>query len=440
MRKRLLLLVFIATSLCHAAFAQTITITTTNTPSVCYNDGTLTINASGGTGPYIDSIISGPTNPNLTYPIALPSGQNHFINLPHGTFTIRVHDAAGHVGTFTAVVGGSYVFPSMTLSSFGTSVTATRTPGTGRPPFQYALSSTSANSGFGPYQSSGSFGTFGHLCRGTYWVRILDSCGNIFTDNITLYYQNTVNVNCVNFDAHTANISASGVPPITYRAYDQSGNLIATSSTGVFPTLPPRSLYTFTATDSCGVTGTTLQVTEPTATYGVVNPFDSTIRLADISGNYSFPPFILTCLNCAPPQADTLLSYSHGSHPILFTGISLDSTYYISFTDGCDHTIRIDTVGPGAGGGGGFGGGSGGFTPTSCNSMQVYFTDVNGTHIPSSQIDSVVLWDGTHWTTSYNGIFTHIPVTGGSVQDTIIGYLHGGLRSILTLHVNVPFS
>ncbi|MCW3124781.1 MAG: large protein, partial [Bacteroidetes bacterium] len=42
--------------------------------------------------------------------------------------------------------------------------------------------------------------------------------------------------------------------------------------------------------------------------------------------------------------------------------------------------------------------------------------------------------------TSYNGIFTHIPVTGGSVQDTIIGYLHGGLRSILTLHVNVPFS
>ena len=80
----LALLLFVA----GRGISQGISISTTNTPSICYNDGTLTVNASGGIGPYTDSILSGPNNPNLTYPIALPIGRDTFIDLPQGSFTL----------------------------------------------------------------------------------------------------------------------------------------------------------------------------------------------------------------------------------------------------------------------------------------------------------------------------------------------------------------
>jgi len=54
-----------------SGYSQSISITTTSTPSICYNDGSLTINATGGTAPYTDSIISGPSGPNLTCRMAV---------------------------------------------------------------------------------------------------------------------------------------------------------------------------------------------------------------------------------------------------------------------------------------------------------------------------------------------------------------------------------
>lgn len=273
-----------------SAFAQTISITTSNTASVCYNDGTLTVNATGGTAPYIDSILSGPTNPNLSYPIGLPSGQNVFTNLPHGTFTIRVHDAAGHNGTFTASVGGTYEFPTDTLylkSAFNfqtgldTIICNVRT-GTGKSPFKYAISSTGANTGFGPYQNGNHFT---HLCNGQYWVRVIDSCGNIFTNTITVNTSVYTYPSCYNIAAGSATLKPiGGVPPYTYTIRDTQGHVVSTNQTGIFSGISLLSSYSIT--DSCGRTFSGI-FNVPNPTYSETCPFDSSVYVNLLT----LPPF-----------------------------------------------------------------------------------------------------------------------------------------------------
>jgi len=234
--------------LCASGYGQ-ITITTSNTPSICYNDGSLTVNASGGTAPYSYTITAGPSNPNITYPITLPTGQNTFNNLPHGTYTIVVTDGTGNTGTFNASVGGTYQFPSMTFDT-------TFIPGIiclasgGLPPYQYAVSSTGANTGFGPYQSSD---TFAMLCPGRYWLRVRDSCQNIFTNLTTFSYQIYDTFGCINFSKGFMTVGGiEGHPPYTYSFMENSGTTI-NNNTGNFTGLPGYFSGTLTVTDSCGV-------------------------------------------------------------------------------------------------------------------------------------------------------------------------------------------
>ena len=97
----------------NIAYSQGISLSTSSTPSICYNDGTIAAKASGGVAPYSYSIISGPVHPNLNYPVILPLGSDTFIDLPHGAFSIVVTDAASHIDTFSASVGGTYQFPGL---------------------------------------------------------------------------------------------------------------------------------------------------------------------------------------------------------------------------------------------------------------------------------------------------------------------------------------
>src|SRR4051812_38725958 len=101
-----LLYTLLAFFLALGASAQVVITDSTTTPSICFNDGTIHVAASGGTGPYTFSITSGPSYPNITYPIALPPLSSTFVTLPRGTYTIRVVDAAGNMSIATATVGG----------------------------------------------------------------------------------------------------------------------------------------------------------------------------------------------------------------------------------------------------------------------------------------------------------------------------------------------
>ncbi|MCW3125002.1 MAG: repeat-containing protein [Bacteroidetes bacterium] len=429
MRKRIPLLLIAIVAICNNVWAQTITVTTTNTPSICYNDGSLTVNATGGTAPYIDSIISGPTNPNLVYPIGLPSGQNHFINLPHGSFTIRVHDAAGHVGTFTASVAGTYVFPAMTLSTFGSQVNCIRTPGAGRSPVQYAISSTGANAGFGTYQSED---TFARLCNGTYWVRMRDSCGNIFTDNILVQYYITLPPLCVNFNTGTATLQAyNGVGPYTYRALDNDYTILDSNTTGVFtglPTAVPYHTYLFSVTDACGAGDQTNQLSPPDPYYTVSCPYDSMLKLTYLFGNINFPPYVFTCLNCTPVRSDTVYSSVRNSVDTLFRGLNQNTAYYIRLTDRCGTTVT-DTITT---------------TPalnmlvrqTACNGIAVYFKYDDGTVIPQSSVDSVLLKHNNQWIRSLDGRFDHLATS--YAYDSVLGYIHGGCRASAAWPIEIP--
>ncbi|MCW3125001.1 MAG: hypothetical protein JWO03_659 [Bacteroidetes bacterium] len=416
MRKRIPLLLIAIVAICHTVWAQTITVTTTNTPSICYNDGSLTVNATGGTAPYIDSIISGPTNPNLTYPIALPSGQNHFINLPSGSFTVRVHDAAGHVTTVSASVAGNYQFPLMTLTTSGSKITATRTPGTGRSPVQYCISSTGPNSGFSAYQNADTF----HACNGNHWVRMRDSCGNIYTDNVYVTYTMDIQVICINFDdsvSQALSVASGGVTPYTYycngtpNTFD--GNFSHLYNIG--------NVLTFSVTDACGVSASKGTYSRPVPSYYASCPYDSTIKITNIQEAH-FPPFIATCLNCSPVQVDTILGYTSGSGTVLtaFHNLQHGVSYLIRFVDACG-TSRLDTVYS---------------TPlegmrariTSCSSIAFSFYSLHdGTTIPLSSMDSIAFraYNGASaiwYHGNHTGEFTHIPNFG----DSVIGYVHGG--------------
>ncbi|MCW3126676.1 MAG: hypothetical protein JWO03_2334 [Bacteroidetes bacterium] len=276
--------------------ASGISATTSSTPSICSNDGTLTVNPSGGASPYTLTLLSGPVIPNNTYPVVLATGLFTFGGLPSGTFTIVVTDNVGISDTLTGSVGGNYQFPSLAfnIASIGT-IIATVTGG--RPPFQYTLSSTGSNTGFGPYQTSD---TFTNLCPGNYWIRVIDSCGNIYTNEVTFTNTITATIHCMNFFQGALDVTAAGgTPPYTYSLAG------VTNTSGNFTTLPAYFSGNLLITDACGVQFGEY-IAPPVPNFTETCPPDSVIYLSGFS--YPISPTTLTfsCIDCTPPQSVTL--------------------------------------------------------------------------------------------------------------------------------------
>ncbi len=426
MIRTLFLLFIFMSALALPSYTQ-IHVIASSTPSICYNDGTLIIHASGGTGPYTDSILSGPTNPNLIYPIALPVGRDTFIDLPHGNFSISVHDAAGHTLTFPASVGGTYEFPNDSLYQAG-SYTNSDTlfclvdSSTGRLPYQYAISSTGSNSGFGPYQSQN---YFAHLCQGEYWVRLRDSCGNIYTSS----YNVTDNVYaypvCYNIQAGTATIEAAyGIPPFTFSILNNNGNTIASNRTGVFTALSYSPYYYYNVSDSCGTTFTSWYQL-PNPQYEAVCPFNGTVFNTVFD---QFLPIAYECVNCTPVQYDTINS---GNYASLFHNLQLNHTYIIKMTDACGNivldtttispTINISTYN------------------TSCRGFQATCHFPNGAPVPWSDIDSIVLiYNGIRYV-STNGQFNGLPNwIANFVNDSIEVFTSIGCNTRIAFTPQIP--
>jgi gliding motility-associated-like protein len=282
---------------CQKLWAVTVSATSISTPSICYNDGSLTMTGAGGTGPYIYTITSGPSNPNIIYPIVLPAGISLFGGLPAGTYTVQIKDALGNIGTVSATVGGHYQFPSLSFNTSALPNTIITTETGGLAPFSYAISSTGSNTGFGPFQSSD---TFSHLCPGTYWIRVVDTCGNIYTDEVIFAVTITATISCINFSKGELSVTASGgTAPYTYSIDSM------TNTTGNFSGLPSYFADSLVITDACGVRYTQY-LAPPNLNIVQLCPYDSVLYASGISYPISPDTFTFICLNCLPPQSVTV--------------------------------------------------------------------------------------------------------------------------------------
>ncbi|MCW3128315.1 MAG: hypothetical protein JWO03_3973, partial [Bacteroidetes bacterium] len=193
----------------------------------------------------------------------------------------------------------------------------------GKPPFRYAISSTGSNSGFGAYQSSNIF----CICTGHYWVRVLDSCSNIFTTaqidvNIPAPQISLTASTSGTLDSIFTTLTAGGAAPYTYHL--SSGGQSVTNSTGIFAVPKSCKPDTITVTDRCG-----------TRTQEVINPH----------------PLILNGIsNCA--TGDALISIGHDAlgpftitgsggtqtthgYNVSVNGLPLNQTYTFNVTDSC---------------------------------------------------------------------------------------------------------
>ena len=171
-------LILLLCAFCYLTSYSQITLTGSSIESRCQSSGSITINASGGSSPYLYEIISGP----VTRPQQSP---NVFNGLQAGSYTVRVTDNLSATNTIVQTVDGNYVLPSATFtpqeeSCLGNDGQITINA-SGRFPFSYELVAPSPVI-VGPQTSN----LFTGLVAGNYDIRITDSCGNFITQGYTL--------------------------------------------------------------------------------------------------------------------------------------------------------------------------------------------------------------------------------------------------------------
>jgi gliding motility-associated-like protein len=324
--------------LASKADGQALVITdSATTPSLCFNTGTIAVAASGGTGPYTFTITGGPSYPNITYPIGLPPLTDTFFTMPKGEYTIKVVDAAGNVSYATATVAGDYEFPILTPIIDG-SYCIEVTEEYGKPPYEYAISTTSANAGFGSYQASPIF----CVCTGHYWIRVLDSCSNIFT---TTQVSVTIPDPAISLTASTraafdtiyTDVFTNSAPPYSYHLKD--GNISITNTTGVF--VVPKSCHpdTVTLTDRCGTTAVAIISPHPLSVSGISDCTTGDAVLTIDSA--ALGPFVIT-------GSGITGSLNTHNYVIDLTGLPIGSPYSFVITDSCgnvdDVTLPCSTI------------------------------------------------------------------------------------------------
>lgn len=421
MKRLILSFLFILTICHHDLHAQGINLTATSTPSICYNDGSIAAKATGGTSPYSYSIIAGPVHPNLNYPIILPLGSDTFIDLPHGTFSLAVVDAVGARDTISASVGGTYQYPTLTFDTTSIPGIIALVSG-GRAPYQYAISSVSSNSGFSAYQQSN---IFDKECPGQYWIRVIDSCGNIYTSVVSFSYSLSHSSSCINYSQGLLNVTGlGGHAPYTYNIDGQTNN------TGSFTNLPRYFSGYLTITDSCGIQNSVfckdldLYLTPNCST-------DSDFSYLQ----WSYMSITLTCASCNPPQ--TFATYYPAFYNNIFSHLNLDTTYTVvaTYSEGCG----VDTANV--------------IFPASnpqyivtilnCHTFMVWISDYGGNLIPN--IDSFVLSYasgariGTYFTDTFSTFPNGAPLFSDSsyVVTAYIAQTCGG--RIINANVNIGF-
>jgi gliding motility-associated-like protein len=224
-----------------------------NVSTIGGNDGSVTVDGSGGTPPYLYSLDGG---------IFQASGT--FNSLTAGNYTVTVQDLS--LCSFDVPVSITQPFIPLTgaitsqtdVLCFGNAtgnVTVTGIDGVA--PYEYCLNG-------GTYQSSGTFST---LTAGTYTVTIRDAYSNTFNVLVTITQPLAVlsvatskdDVNCNGSSDGVAVALASGGTGIYNYSWNTTPIQIADTATGLKP-----GTYTVTATDAnaCTITAD-VTITEP---------------------------------------------------------------------------------------------------------------------------------------------------------------------------------
>ncbi len=374
------------TTTCSAVVTQpaplTCSITSTNETCNEFDDGTVTITASGGTSPYVYD--DGTTT----------NTDGIFTGLAAGTYNVTITDANGCTTTCSAVVTQpdpltcSITSASEICNEFddGT-VTATASGGTS--PYVYDDGTTTNTDG-----------VFTGLAAGTYNVTITDAngctttCGAVVMqpDPLTCSITST-NETCNEFDDGT--VTATAIGGTSPYVYDDG---TTTNTDGVFTSLAAGT-YNVTITDANGCTTTcSAVVTQPdpltcsiTSTNETCNEFDDGTVTATAIGGTS--PYVYD---------DGTTTNTDG----VFTGLAA-GTYNITITDanGCTTTCNAEVTQP---------------DPLTCtitimNETCNEFDDGTVTATAIGGTSSYVYDDGT--TTNTDGIFTGL--AAGTYNITI---------------------
>ena len=179
-----------------------ITATSSTTPTSCSgsNNGTITVNASGGALPYQYTLNGG-----------APQSSNVFAGLAAGNYSVRVIDANGCFTTLSITINpgtplNATVVKTDITCNGGTNGTITVNISNGAPPYQYSLDNIA-------WQTSNSF--FG-LAWGTYTVYYRDNnaCSN--SQSITIFQPPILDVTATSlfprcFGNNDGSITANGL-------------------------------------------------------------------------------------------------------------------------------------------------------------------------------------------------------------------------------------
>ncbi|MFZ1528948.1 MAG: hypothetical protein WAT19_09360, partial [Ferruginibacter sp.] len=234
-----------------------VTILNSNGPALTYtstnaecgnNNGSITLNVTGGTSPYQYSINGG----------AYQSG-NFFTGLVAGIYTITVNDAAGCTNAAVVTISSS-TGPQLTAipaaatcgSSNGT-ITAFGSSGTA--PLQYSINGNI-------FQASN---IFTNVTPGSYTVTVKDANNCIRTTTVTVANSPAPSVSAVTTPAACGNINGTvtvtgtgGIAPLQY-----SINGIVFQSGNIFTGLAPGT-YTITVKDATGCTNIAIAIVSST--------------------------------------------------------------------------------------------------------------------------------------------------------------------------------
>ncbi len=260
--------------------------TSVTTDASCANvfDGTVTINASGGTPPYIYSLNGGPTQPG-----------NVFNGLGANTYNITVFDNNGCTDTSSAIVGNTYIISLDTVSQtdvscfgFADGAVTVQVIG-GIPPYSYSLNGIT-------FQTSN---TFTGLSAGSYTLTGRDAKGctefvivNILQPNpVVVTVDSIISLLCYGSPTGAIYITPSGgTAPYTFNWSNATSLEDLTGVTG--------GTYNLTVTDSKGCSAAAgATISEPLELFLNIASFSNLLCVGDSTGsidvtaNGGVPPY-----------------------------------------------------------------------------------------------------------------------------------------------------
>ena len=299
-----------------------ISIATTTTESRCSADGSMTVNASGGTPPYTYSLTGAVNRP--------AQSTNRFLALPRGTYTVTVVDAANQRNAITVSVSGNYVPP--TLSLLVNQSMATLSVAGGRLPLKFTYQRGGIASG-----DTSSTGVFRCLLNGNYRFQVIDSCGNFYP------FDAVINVDTLNFSTVCSSVNGlpslsvstakGGTPPYFYFCRSNLGQLDS-NATGVFINLRGCS-FDVTMRDACGktLTKTADCAGDPLSIKVICSNASNGTATVNVTGG-TLPYSVLTEVNSGKTATNGV-----------FTNLPLKKTYRFEVKDACNRLVvsRLDT-------------------------------------------------------------------------------------------------